>query len=477
MLRERLAMIDLETTPMVPIPPPETRVGVPPVPEARAAPPPSHDDDDEPTDPEAPATRRIGGRRSTRRHPSRQSSPFASPFGCPPGRRPSRRRRTRRRARAPRRAAIWSARSRPTGARLRSRRSPPCAPTTWWRTRACCSRAATSRPRAASSRPARGARPRPRRRHRAAGRRQLPTQDWTRARELYALLEAAPDAADVIPRELLVQRRAALADRLGDAVEAEALYRELAILNPQHVGRAQGAGRAGARARRSAERGPAPGGGPAPDRRRTRPATCSTSGSGSARSTPSCGEWDSARHYLELVVAQDPARAPALELLLEAYDQLDMPAAAAARLRAAGPPLLRAVAARGRPVSPGGDPAHAARQPGGGAGRLPALVGSRSPLRPGAPAPRRSLLERRAISTSSPSSPTTWRPSRCRRTDEPDLVARLAIATTTLRARRHAALPVHAPALAHAGGARDRRGGGPPGAATAIAASSRSIRC
>jgi tetratricopeptide (TPR) repeat protein len=35
MLRERLAMIDLETTPMVPIPPPETRVGVPPIPEAR----------------------------------------------------------------------------------------------------------------------------------------------------------------------------------------------------------------------------------------------------------------------------------------------------------------------------------------------------------------------------------------------------------------------------------------------------------
>ena len=35
LLRDRLAMIDLETTPMVPIPPPETRVGVPPVPEAR----------------------------------------------------------------------------------------------------------------------------------------------------------------------------------------------------------------------------------------------------------------------------------------------------------------------------------------------------------------------------------------------------------------------------------------------------------
>src|SRR4029077_1093256 len=35
LLRERMALIDLETTPMVPIPPPNTRVGVPPIPEAR----------------------------------------------------------------------------------------------------------------------------------------------------------------------------------------------------------------------------------------------------------------------------------------------------------------------------------------------------------------------------------------------------------------------------------------------------------
>ena len=40
-------------------------------------------------------------------------------------------------------------------------------------------------------------------------------------------------------------------------------------------------------------------------------------------------EWESARHYLELVLGQDPARAPALELLLEAYERLDMAAEAA----------------------------------------------------------------------------------------------------------------------------------------------------
>src|SRR6185503_4917996 len=38
------------------------------------------------------------------------------------------------------------------------------------------------------------------------------TQDWARARDLYTLLETAPETGDVIPRELLVQRRAVLAD-------------------------------------------------------------------------------------------------------------------------------------------------------------------------------------------------------------------------------------------------------------------------
>ena len=50
------------------------------------------------------------------------------------------------------------------------------------------------------------------------------------------------------------------------------------------------------------------------------------------------GEWEPARHYLELVLSQDPARTPALELLLEAYDQLDMPAEAAK----VGPPAAGA---------------------------------------------------------------------------------------------------------------------------------------
>src|SRR6185436_761480 len=61
------------------------------------------------------------------------------------------------------------------------------------------------------------------------------TKDWSRARQLYAELEAAPDAALAIARELLVHRRAVLADAQGDSADAEAFYRERAILNPRHA--------------------------------------------------------------------------------------------------------------------------------------------------------------------------------------------------------------------------------------------------
>ena len=41
-------------------------------------------------------------------------------------------------------------------------------------------------------------------------------------------------AALAIARETLVHRRAVLADAQGDSADAEAFYRELAILNPRH---------------------------------------------------------------------------------------------------------------------------------------------------------------------------------------------------------------------------------------------------
>jgi tetratricopeptide (TPR) repeat protein len=154
------------------------------------------------------------------------------------------------------------------------------------------------------------------------------TQDWTRARELYTLLDTAPDAADVLPRELLVQRRAALADRQGDTPEAEALYRELAILNPQHAGARKALAEL-ARARGDLESAvqrleevlrllPSDAAGDLLDIRQRLGAVYAE-----------MQQWEPARHYLELVLAQDPGRAPALELLLEAYDKLDFPEAAA----------------------------------------------------------------------------------------------------------------------------------------------------
>jgi hypothetical protein len=148
-------------------------------------------------------------------------------------------------------------------------------------------------------------------------------QDWPRARELYAAVEQSSDAAGVIPRELLVHRRAALAHRMGDAAEAESLYRELAILSPHQV-----------EARRAlAELALAHGDTATATQRleevlRLLPAGASAE-LGELRHRlgavyAETGELTSARYYLELVAAQDPTRAPALELLLETYEKLGL---------------------------------------------------------------------------------------------------------------------------------------------------------
>ncbi|HEY6477725.1 MAG TPA: tetratricopeptide repeat protein, partial [Polyangia bacterium] len=148
-------------------------------------------------------------------------------------------------------------------------------------------------------------------------------QEWHRARELYAALEAAPDTAEAVPRADLVSRRAALAQRLGNGAEAEALYRELAILNPRH-----------ADARRVlAELALARGDTAAAALRleellRLLPAGASADlcdlrhrlGAIYAET----GEWNGARYYLELVVDQEPGRLPALELLLQTYLKLGL---------------------------------------------------------------------------------------------------------------------------------------------------------
>ncbi len=153
-------------------------------------------------------------------------------------------------------------------------------------------------------------------------------QDWTKAREIYSALERVPNAGEAISHEQLVQRRAALAHRSGDPAEAEALYRELAILAPQH-----------AEARRAlAELALARGDTATAAHRLEELLRMLPAGAGHdltdlrhrlAAIYAENGEWAGARAYLELVVEQDPSRVPALELLAETYQKLGMPRDAA----------------------------------------------------------------------------------------------------------------------------------------------------
>ncbi|HSZ83627.1 MAG TPA: tetratricopeptide repeat protein, partial [Polyangia bacterium] len=149
------------------------------------------------------------------------------------------------------------------------------------------------------------------------------TQDWTRARQLYAELEVAPDAALAITRELLVQRRAVLAVAQGDNADAEAFYRELAILSPRHADarRALGDialhrgdfGAAAVRLEEVLRLLPLDAAAELVDVRQRLGAVY-----------VQLGDWGSARYYLELVLAQDPTRQTALELLVEVYERLGL---------------------------------------------------------------------------------------------------------------------------------------------------------
>ena len=400
MLRERLAMIDLETTPMVPIPPPQTRVGVPPIPDARPD-----------TSTEQAAAHAAAGKSAEAGGDLERAE-----------------------------QAYWRAASIEAEPALRANYLVAHA-----RVLLARGDVQTARGQLEAAR------------ERAPGHVgasalladvSYRTQDWNRARDLYTLLEAAPEAADIVPREKLVHRRAALANRQGDVAEAEALYRELAILNPQHVGARK------ALAELARARGDQPGavhrleevlrlmpsdaGGDLLDVRQRLGALHAE-----------LGEWDSARHYLELVVAQDPSRAPALELLLDAYDQLDMPAEAAkvcARLaRLYFEPSRRAAALYRQ--------AEILRaRLGNSAAALDAYLRS-SDLDPRFVPARLRLVDHFwnvgdldvVAELANDLSGVPLSPD-----NEPDLVARLAIATTTLRAGTKSRFPF-TPALAQAG--------------------------
>ncbi|MEA2700659.1 MAG: hypothetical protein QOI66_4930 [Myxococcales bacterium] len=154
-------------------------------------------------------------------------------------------------------------------------------------------------------------------------------QDWARARQAYAALENAPGAADVITREHLMLRRAELAEAAGDDGEAETCYREVAILNPRHID-----------ARRVlaeiALRRQDLGGGALrlEEVLRLLPLDALDQLLDVRQSLGSVyvqlEDWGSAKYYLELVLAQDPGRVAALELLVGVYLQLGLPRQATA---------------------------------------------------------------------------------------------------------------------------------------------------
>jgi tetratricopeptide (TPR) repeat protein len=149
------------------------------------------------------------------------------------------------------------------------------------------------------------------------------TQDWTRARQLYAELEVAPDAALAIARETLVHRRAVLADAQGDSSDAEAFYRELAILNPRHAEARRALadialhrgdfGAAAVRLEEVLRLLPTNAAAELLDARQRLGAVY-----------VQLGDWGSARYTLELVLAQDPTRQTSLELLVEVYERLGL---------------------------------------------------------------------------------------------------------------------------------------------------------
>lgn len=146
------------------------------------------------------------------------------------------------------------------------------------------------------------------------------TQDWARARELYTALEAAPNVADVISREQLIFRRATLAEAAGDDEEAEACYREVAILNSRHVEarralaeialRRRDLGAAALRLEEVLRLLPLDA---LEDLLNVRQRLGSI--------YVQLEDWGSARYYLELVLAQDPARVTALEALVDVYQR------------------------------------------------------------------------------------------------------------------------------------------------------------
>jgi tetratricopeptide (TPR) repeat protein len=174
--------------------------------------------------------------------------------------------------------------------------------------------------------------------------------DWSEARRTYHQLARAPGSDKVLPRAQLSLRRAVLAEKLGEVGEALVAYREAAALDPHQLEAREALARlalAGgdwddlAEAARRLEEvlRLLPLG--ALDRIRDVRQRL-------GEVYYQLGDLDAARHYLELVLAEEPARLATLEALAAVYEaggRHDQAAALCARLaRAHTDPVMRAEA-------------------------------------------------------------------------------------------------------------------------------------
>jgi tetratricopeptide (TPR) repeat protein len=155
------------------------------------------------------------------------------------------------------------------------------------------------------------------------------SQSWEQARAVYGRLAALPEGRSLITPELLAYRRAELADMFGDENEAEAAYAEVASLDPRHLEAREALAqiavyredwREAARHLEELLKLYPP---DAADRLRD-----ARQRLGEIRGE--LGDFVAARDQLELLLAEDPDRAEALEALANAYQRLDAHAEAAA---------------------------------------------------------------------------------------------------------------------------------------------------
>lgn len=160
-------------------------------------------------------------------------------------------------------------------------------------------------------------------------------QEWEHARGLYARLHRVDGGEPLITREEREFRRAELAEMFGDEIEAEACYRAIAAANPRHVDSREALAQVAVyredwgEAARLLE-----------EVLRLLPVDALERLSDVRHRLGEIyarlGDLGSARHNLELVVAQDGSRLAALELLTEIYERLHLwPEAAEAFARLA----------------------------------------------------------------------------------------------------------------------------------------------